>query len=77
VEYALVGAVAGIIGSVGAGFLAWIVLTRGMEISWRLDPAPYVVSVLGSISLSVLAGVAASMRALRRRPVEVLRVAER
>jgi putative ABC transport system permease protein len=77
VEYALVGAVAGTIGAAGAGVLAWAVLTQGMEIPWRLDALPYVAAVSGAVGLSVAAGIAASARALRKRPVEVLRSADR
>jgi putative ABC transport system permease protein len=77
VEYALVGAVAGVIGSAGAGVLAWVVLSKGMEIPWRFDPGPYAFTMAGAVVLSVAAGLAASSRALRRRPVEVLRTAER
>jgi putative ABC transport system permease protein len=73
VEYALVGAVAGAIGAAGAGVAAWAVLTRGMEIGWRFEPAPYLAAVAGSALVAVGAGIAASGRALRRRPVEVLR----
>lgn len=72
-EYALVGAVAGAIGAAGGGVLAWFVLTRGMEVSWRLEPAAYAAAVVGASALAVVAGVAASLRALARRPVEALR----
>jgi putative ABC transport system permease protein len=72
-EYALIGAVAGAIGAAGGGVLAWFVLTRGMEVSWRLEPAAYAAAVVGAAALAVVAGVAASLRALRRRPVEALR----
>ncbi|MBI5017046.1 MAG: ABC transporter permease [Deltaproteobacteria bacterium] len=72
-EYALVGAVAGLIGSAGAGVAAWAVLTRGMEIPFRLDALPYAAAVAASVLLAVTAGLAASGRALGRRPVDVLR----
>jgi ABC-type antimicrobial peptide transport system permease subunit len=44
-----------------------------MEIGWRFEPAPYLATVAGSALVAVGAGIAASGRALRRRPVEVLR----
>ncbi len=73
VEYALIGAVAAGIGVVGGGVLAWVVLTRGMEIEWQFRPAPFAVAFAGTIALSVVAGLAVSVRALSRRPIEVLR----
>jgi putative ABC transport system permease protein len=72
-EYALIGAVAGVIGAAGGGVLSWFVLTRGMEAHWRLEPAAYGVAVAGAIGLAVAAGLAASLTALRRRPIEALR----
>lgn len=73
VEYALIGLVAGVIGAVGGTVLAWGVLTRGFEIPWKLDPASIAVAVVASVLLTILAGLAASVRALERRPIEVLR----
>ena len=72
-EQALVGLVAGTIGAIAGAVLAGFVLTRGME----LEFSPPVAAVLGGIALSVVlaatAGVLASLGALRRRPIEVLR----
>jgi putative ABC transport system permease protein len=73
VEYALIGLVAGAIGAAGGTVLAWGVLTRGFEVPWKLDPGSIAAAVAASILLAVLAGLAASFRALERRPIEVLR----
>ncbi|RPH56643.1 FtsX-like permease family protein, partial [bacterium] len=73
VEYALIGLVAGVIGAAGGTVLAWGVLTRGFEIPWKLDPASIAIAVAASVLLTILAGLAASLRALERRPIEVLR----
>jgi putative ABC transport system permease protein len=73
VEYALIGLVAGVIGAAGGTVLAWGVLTRGFEIPWKLDPASITVAIAASVLLTILAGLAASLRALERRPIEVLR----
>ena len=72
-EYAMIGAVAGLVGTAGAAVLAYFVLTRGMEVEWSASPGAFVVSILGTITLSVVAGLAASVPPLRRRPVEALR----
>jgi putative ABC transport system permease protein len=73
VEYALIGLVAGLIGAFGGTVLAYGVVTRGFEIPWQFDPASLAVALSGTVVLAVLAGLAASYRALTRRPIEVLR----
>jgi putative ABC transport system permease protein len=73
VEYALIGLVAGLIGAVGGTVLAYGVVTRGFEIPWSFDPLSLAVAFAATIALAVVAGLAASFRALERRPIEVLR----
>jgi putative ABC transport system permease protein len=73
VEYALIGLVAGLIGTVGAVVLSYMVITRGFELTWTLQPLPMGVAFAAAVGLAVLAGLAASVRALERRPIEVLR----
>ncbi len=72
-EYALVGLVAGSIGAAGGGILAWAVVTWGMEMTWKTNALPFAVAIVGTACVAVLAGFLASVRALTRRPVEVLR----
>ncbi|MCG8458846.1 MAG: FtsX-like permease family protein [Holophagales bacterium] len=74
-EYALVGLVAGVIGAAGAGVLAWAVLTRAMEVPWTMHGTWFPAAVAATMVLSVVAGLAASTGALRKRPVEALRAA--
>jgi putative ABC transport system permease protein len=73
VEYALIGLVAGAIGAVGGSALAWGVVTRGFKLPWAFTPLTLAVALAGTILLAVVAGLAASLRALERRPIEVLR----
>ena len=73
VEYALIGLAAGAIGACGAAILAWAVVTRGFNLPGRFEPLPLVIGVAASALLTVAAGLAASGRALQRRPIEVLR----
>jgi putative ABC transport system permease protein len=73
VEYALLGFAAGTIGAVGGLVLAWGVVTRGFELTAELEALPVVLAVALSTLLAVAAGLAASLRALTRRPIEVLR----
>lgn len=72
-EYALLGAVAGLIGSAGGLVLSWVVLTRGMELDWHFQLPPTALAVVATIVLTAATGIAASWVALRKRPVEVLR----
>ena len=73
VEYALIGLVAGAIGAASGAFLTWGLITRGFELPWEPEPRTLALSVVGAIVLSIAAGLAASVRSLQRRPIEVLR----
>ena len=73
VEYALIGLVAGTIGTVGGVVLAWIVTRFGFEIAWAWAPVSYAFAIGAAVALSVIAGLAASVRALAVRPLAVLR----
>jgi putative ABC transport system permease protein len=76
VEYALVGLLAGLIGTLGGVLLAWAVTRFGFEIPWGFSPFVYGAAVLVTSLLAVVAGLAASARALAVRPLAVLRQAE-
>lgn len=73
VEYALIGVVAGTIGTAGSVALSWAVLTRVMEVSWSLRPAWVVAAPLACALLAVATGLAVSSGPLRHRPSDVLR----
>ncbi len=73
VEYALVGLVAGAIGTGGAVLLAWSVTRFGFELPWAWDPAAYLLAIVVAAVLTVVAGLSASLRALGARPLTVLR----
>lgn len=74
-EYALVGLVAGVIGSLGAGLLSWIVVAQ-MEIEFVFEPLIHLGAVGAAMFLAVTAGLVASTWALQHRPIEALRSAE-
>jgi putative ABC transport system permease protein len=73
VEYALIGLVAGLLGTAGAGLLSALILDRWMDIRPEFHPAAFAVTIVATVILSVAAGGCASIAALSRRPVEVLR----
>ena len=72
-EYALIGAVAGLIGTGGGALLSWFVLSRSMELAWQPYPWLLLLSLAASVVLTALTGILASWGALQRRPLAVLR----
>ena len=73
VEYGLLGLLAGAVGSVGALGLTWGLSRHLLEIDW--DPAP-LVNLAGVVLTTLVVGgvgVAASLDALRRKPLRTLR----
>jgi putative ABC transport system permease protein len=75
-EYALIGLVAGVVGSAGAGAVSFLVLVHGMELTWSFDLLGHGGAVVLAVVLAVGAGLAASVWPLARRPVEALRAAD-
>jgi putative ABC transport system permease protein len=76
VEHALIGLVAGLLGTVGAMVMAYLVVTYGFQIGWAWQPAVAAGAVVATTLLCVIAGLAASARALAVRPLAVLRRVE-
>jgi len=76
VEYALIGLVAGVLGTIGAGVMAWMVIRFGFQIPWAWHPVALAGGIAATVALSVGAGLAASIRALTVRPLAVLRQGE-
>jgi len=72
-EHAAVGAVAGLLGAAGGATVAWLVLTRWMEVGASARPALLAAAIAGAALLAAAAGLAASTRALARPPIEALR----
>ncbi|MDX9733472.1 MAG: ABC transporter permease [Thermoanaerobaculia bacterium] len=73
IEYALVGLVAGLVGTLGATLLSGAVLKAAFEVSFQPSAALLTLAPLGVSLLAAAAGLAVSVRALRVRPLEVLR----
>jgi len=73
VEHALTGLVAGILGVAGGAVIARQVVVEQLELTWR----PFAGTLGGALGLAValtlVAGLGASARALRQRPIEALR----
>ena len=73
VEHALTGAAAGLLGVAGAALLTRQIVVRQMELDWHLFPGTLAGALLGAVVLTLVAGLTASVRALRQRPIEALR----
>lgn len=73
VEHALTGGAAGLLGVAGGALLARQVVVRQMELDWHLFPGTLLAALVGAVLLTLVAGLAASLRALRQRPIEALR----
>jgi putative ABC transport system permease protein len=73
VEYAMLGLVSGIIGSVAAGGLCYTTSRWVFEIQWTFTPGINAVGILGTIALVMLVGAASTLDVLSRKPLSILR----
>jgi putative ABC transport system permease protein len=73
VEYALLGAAAGIAGGVLAAALAWAVLRWAFDVPWQWAPGTLLAGALAATGLALLVGILGTRRLLGRRPLGVLR----
>jgi putative ABC transport system permease protein len=73
VEYALLGAVGGLLGCGLASALSWAVLATVFDLSWSLQSPVLIVGVLTTIALTVLVGFLSTYRILGQPPLSVLR----
>jgi putative ABC transport system permease protein len=73
VEYALLGTIGGVLGTLLASTLSWVVLATVFELSWSLQPAVLVMGCMAAVALSMLVGCLSSFRLLGYPPLSVLR----
>jgi putative ABC transport system permease protein len=73
VEFLIVGAVAGLMGSLLASGFAALFLERLIQVSFRFDPIPNLIAIGATAALAIAAGWAVSYPILRQKPLEVLR----
>jgi putative ABC transport system permease protein len=73
VEYACLGAVAGLGGTALAAALAWIVLRFFLDVPWPAAPGVLALGLLLATALAVAVGVLATFRLLGEKPLPVLR----
>ncbi len=73
VEHALTGLLAGVLGVAGGAAVAHQVVVEQLELEWHAFPRTLGAALAIAVVLTLVAGLAASARALRQRPIEVLR----
>ncbi len=73
VEYACIGAAAGVGGTALATVLAWIVFRFVLEAPWTFAPVAIVLSVVATTLLAVSVGFLATFHLLGQKPLPVLR----
>ena len=73
VEYACLGAVAGLGGTLLAAVLAWIVGRFVLDAPWALEPETLLLGVILTTGVSLAVGLLATLRLLGRKPLAVLR----
>ena len=73
VEYALIGLVAGAMGTLAAYAGAWLFLVEVLELEGALPLLPALAALAGSALLATVFGIGASARALAARPILSLR----
>ena len=73
IEYGILGALAGAVGSLGAVALTWGVSRYALEIPWRVGGAEHLQGVAATAVLVAAVGLASSLDVLGNRPLSTLR----
>ena len=73
IEYAILGAIGGLLGTGLASALAWTVLVTVFDLTWNLQPGVLIVGCLATIALTVSVGFLSTYRLLGFPPLSVLR----
>jgi putative ABC transport system permease protein len=72
-EYGVLGAIAGTVGSLGAIALSWAVARYALDLTWEPAPSIAVTGVVATAMLVAAIGVLASLDVLRHKPLATLR----
>jgi putative ABC transport system permease protein len=72
-EYALLGAVAGLIGLTLGSVLAWALVRFVFDLPWSIHPRVLGIGLLFTMLLTLIVGFASTYRILGQRPLAVLR----
>jgi putative ABC transport system permease protein len=72
-EYGVLGAIAGTVGSVGGNALSWAVARFALELPWAPTPLLTVIGIVATTLFVAAIGVMASLDVLRNKPLATLR----
>ena len=72
-EYGVLGTLAGVVGSLGALVLTWVLTRQVFEIAWFVSPASSIGGVVVTALVVGIVGVGSSIDVLRRKPLTTLR----
>jgi putative ABC transport system permease protein len=72
-EYGVLGAIAGTVGSLGAIALSWAVARYALELNWEAAPALTIGGIVATAVFVAAIGVLASLDVLRHKPLATLR----
>ena len=72
-EYALLGALGGLLGCALASALSWAVLSTVFDLSWSFQPTVLAIGFTATITLTMLVGFLSTYRLLGQPPLAVLR----
>jgi putative ABC transport system permease protein len=73
IEYAVLGLLAGLIGSAAAVALTWAISQHGLEIPWSFMPSINLAGVAATLLLVLLVGVLSSWDVMVKKPMGILR----
>jgi putative ABC transport system permease protein len=73
VEYALLGAGAGLCGTALAALLAWAVLRFALDVRWTWAPGTLAIGIAAATALALVVGALGTSRLLAQKPLGVLR----
>ena len=72
-EFVVIGALAGLVASIGASVLGWVIATRIIGVAYQIDPWVWGVGLLGGIVGVTCAGLAGTRGILRTPPMQIFR----
>ncbi|MEO1765890.1 ABC transporter permease [Thiobacter aerophilum] len=72
-EFALIGALAGLVGAAGAAFVAWALAERVLDLPYTMNPMLWLIGVAAGCVGVAFAGVFATRRVLGTPPLTILR----
>jgi putative ABC transport system permease protein len=72
-EYGVLGAIAGTVGSLGGAALSWAVATYALELPWTFTPVLIAIGIVATTVFVAAIGVLASADVLRHKPLATLR----